>query len=216
MKKILIFAIILIINSTNIFGQSHTKIKVPQFEDEYSKTVSVLENGETDIDYKKFRESFLKSPQFKIAKEKRSKINELEKEIYKEMSNSNYEEIKKLTKEILSIDYTNMNAHKILRQTYKILEDSTNAHKYKTIQFGLLKSIVNNGDGKTCETAWPVIQVSEEYFILDMLDSELIEQNVDNNGGICDKMKVVNSEGEKSTYYFEISKVFEGRKNLEQ
>ena len=39
---------------------------------------------------------------------------------------------------MLSIDYTSMIAHKILRQTYNIIGDTLNAKKYKTIQFGLL------------------------------------------------------------------------------
>ena len=101
-----------------------------------------------------------------------------------------------------------MIAHKILRQTYKIVGDSINANKYKTIQFGLLTSIVKNGDGKTCETAWPVIQVEEEYFILEMLGAKL---NMQTNKGFCDEMEVT-VDGEKRTYYFETSKIFDGYK----
>jgi hypothetical protein len=108
---------------------------------------------------------------------------------------------------MLSIDYTDMEAHKILRQTYKILGDTVNAKKYHDIEFGLLNSIVKKGDGKTCETGWPVIQIAEEYFILDMLRAKLIKQSVDNTDGLCDKMEVQTAEGPK-IYYFEISKVF--------
>lgn len=213
MNKSIIFVIILIINSTITVGQVLTEISIPKFDDEYSKTVENLELGQTDIDYKKFRESFIESEQFKIALKKSTELSELEKEMYRHMSNSKFDSIITITKKMLSIDYTNMTAHKILRQSFEIIGDTLNAKKYKEIQFGLLKSIVTTGDGKSCQTAWSVIQVSEEYFILDMLGAELYEQSIYNYGGICDKMDV-NINGEKRTYYFEISKVFEGRKNI--
>jgi len=114
---------------------------------------------------------------------------------------------------MLSIDYTSMLAHKILRQTYKMIGDSINSAKYKAIQFGLLNSIVKKGDGKSCETAWPVIQITEEYFILSMIGATLQKQSIVNDGGICDKMDV-KEDGNLKTYYFETSKVFAGYKNL--
>ena len=202
--------IILLFNFTLIIGQ--TKIKVPKFNDDYSKTVQILENGKTDIDYKSFRESFIESNQFKIASVKDSEFRGLKKQMYRQMSESKYDSIIDTTKKMLSINYTSMMAHKILRETYKIVGDSINAEKYKTIQFGLLSSIVNNGDGKSCKNSWRVIQTSEEYFILDMLGVKLKTQSVD--GGICDKMEVENENGETKVYYFEISNICKGKEKL--
>ena len=125
------------------------------------------------------------------------------------MQKSKSAEIIGVTKKMLSIDYTDMEAHKILHQTYKILGDAANSKKYHDIEFGLLNSIIKKGNGKTCQTAWPVIQINEEYFILQMLGAKLLKQSVDNTGGLCDKMDVQTDEGNK-TYYFEISKVFKG------
>jgi hypothetical protein len=212
-KSITIFLIT--INSIFVFGQTETEIIVPKFCDEYSKTVKKLETGKTDIDYKKFRESFIESKQFKVAKERYSELNNLKKKMYEKMSKSEFDSIIIITKKMLSIDYTNLTAQKILRQTYKIIGDTINAKKYKAIQFGLFKSIVNNGNGKSCETGWSVIQISEEYFILEMFDAKLIKQSLDNENGICDRMDV-EVNGEKKTYYFEISNVFKGRENLKK
>jgi uncharacterized protein (UPF0297 family) len=186
---------------------------VPTFSDKYSAFVKQLENGEVDINYKEFRESFIESEQFKIASKGRREIDSLGSEMYKQIDEKNYKEIIQITKSILSIDYTNMFALKILRQTYNAIGDTINASKYKAIQFGLLNSIVKNGDGKTCATAWPVIQITEEYFILKMLGAELLNQSIDKTG-LCDKMEVKSNEGEKKIYYFETSKVFEGYKKL--
>lgn len=210
MIKNCFIVLLLLFNFTFVIGQ--TEIKVPEFDDDYSKTVQILENGKTDIDYKSFRESFIESEQFKIASKKSTEFWELKKKMYRQMSESKYDSIITTTKNMLSIDYTSMTAHKILRQTYKIIGDTINAKKYKTIQFGLLRSIVNNGDGKSCENGWPVIQISEEYFILNMLGVELKTQSID--GGICDRMEVVDENGETKVYYFEISNVFKGKDNL--
>ena len=131
--------LIFLFNFNIAIGQMNTEIKVPEFDDNYSKTVQILENGKTDIDYKSFRENFIESKQFKIASEKRTEFRELTKEMYRQMSESKYDSIIATTKKMLSIDYTSMKAHKALRQTYKIVGDTINAKKYKTIQFGLLK-----------------------------------------------------------------------------
>ncbi len=131
------------------------------------------------------------------------------------MSKKQYENIITTSKKILNIDYTNLTAHKILRQTYKIIGDTINSKKYKTIQFGLLKSIINTGDGKSCESAWDVIQTSEEYFILDMLGAKLNKQEIDYNDGICDKMDVEIEDVEK-TYYFGISKLLQVKEKLKR
>ncbi|WP_158850454.1 DUF4919 domain-containing protein [Algibacter sp. L1A34] len=212
MNKQFFITIIILFNFNIIIGQ--TEIIVPEFDDNYSKTVQILEKGKTDIDYKSFRESFIESKQFKIASEKSIEFKELKKKMYLQMSESKYESLINTTKKMLSIDYTSMTAHKILRQTYKIVGDTINEGKYKTIQFGLLKSIVNDGDGKSCENGWSVIQISEEYFILNMLGVVLDTQSIDD--GICDRMEVVDENGEKKTYYFEINNVIKGRENLKE
>lgn len=195
------------------YGQITPQVVIPNFSDKYCDYMTKLEAGQTDIDYQDFRFSFIESEQFKIASKKSIEFDSLKKEMYVQMDKSNYQEIIEITKQMLSIDYTSMIAHKILRQTYKITGDTINAAKYKTIQFGLLNSILKKGDGQSCSTAWPVIQISEEYFILQMLGAKLQEQSIDTDGGLCDKMEV-KVDGKKNTYYFETSKIFEGYNKL--
>ena len=102
-----------------------------------------------------------------------------------------------------------MRAHKMLQQTYKILGDESNRKKYHDIEFGLLRSIVKNGDGKSCKTGWPVVQIDEEYFVLEMLGAKLIQQSIESKGDMCDRMEVSTKEG-TAVYYFGITKILEG------
>lgn len=210
MKRILICSILSLMAIT-LFGQS--EVIIPSFDDTYSEYVKKLESGNTDIDYQDFRFSFMKSKQFKIASRKLKDISQLKNAMYEQMDQLNYDGIISLAKQILSIDYTNMMAHKILSQTYDMMEDADNSQKYDAIGMGLLKSIIQNGDGKSCETAWPVIQVSEEYFILEMLGVEVKQQSIISGKGLCDRMDVTD-EGVPATYYFDVSKIFENRDKL--
>jgi hypothetical protein len=212
-KSTFIILTMFITVSMSLFGQSSSEIVVPPFQDTFSDYIKKLEAGETNIDYQDFRFSFLKSEQFTIAQSKLKEFDSLKRQMYVQMNAANHQEVIQITKKLLSIDYTDMKAHKILRQTYKIIGDTANAAKYKTIQFGLMNSILQKGDGRSCETAWPVIQVEEEYFILEMVGAKLMEQTLVQDGGICDKMEF-KAEGKNKTYFFEVSKVFEGYKKL--
>jgi hypothetical protein len=194
-----------------VCAENASKVVVPSYGDKYSQFVKQLEAGQINIDYTEFRQSFLESEQFRAASERQTYLSTLRQTMHELMRKSQYTDIIAVTKKMLSIDYTDIEAHKILQQTYKILGETVNRNKYHDIEFGLLNSIVRKGDGKSCRTAWPVIQVTEEYFILDMLGAKLLRQSVDNTSGLCDRMEVQTDQG-KRTFYFEISKVMEGYK----
>jgi Domain of unknown function (DUF4919) len=205
------FAVLALLQSAR--AENRSGVAVPGYHDKYSAFVRQLEAGQTNINYTEFRESFLESEQFKAAGKQKTDLSTLRKEMHEEMGKSNYTEIIGITNQMLSIDYTDMEAHKIRHQTYKILGDMPNSKKYHDIEFGLLNSIIKKGDGKTCRTAWPVIQVNEEYFILQMVGAKLRKQSIDTTGGTCDKMEVETDQGNKP-YYFDISKVFKGYNKL--
>jgi hypothetical protein len=207
----LIILVILVLQSVLSFGQNNT-ILIPGFNDKYSKYVKQLEEGKTDIDYVNFRNSFLDSKQFNL---KGSAYDSLKKLVYDDIEKKNYQGVISLTKAMLSIDYTSLFAHKYLQQTYKILGDTINRKKYHDIEFGLLLSITKSGDGKTCETGWHVIQIEEEYFILNIFGAELQIQSLISSGkNMCDRMDVKTDKGESLTYYFEINKVLEMENKL--
>lgn len=209
MKKLFLALLLVVLGAVRSYGQTKPEVRIPAFEDKYCTYIAQLEAGQTDIDYQDFRFSFIESKQFAVASARSSDFDSLKKEMYAQMEKSNYQEVIKITTQMLSIDYTSMLAHKILRQTYAIVGDTLHAAQYKAIQFGLLYSIVQQGDGKTCATAWPVIQIEEEYFILGVIDAKLQQQSISYDGGVCDKMDVL-VDGIEKTYYFEVSKVFEG------
>ena len=209
--RITLLTIICFNITTLVYGQDN-RIIIPTFQDKYSKYVKQLEDGDLNIDYTDFRNSFLDSKQ---SSNKGTNYDSLKKEVYKEIKNKNYQGVINATKGMLSIDYTSMFAHKYLQQTYKIMGDTANQKKYHDIEFGLLYSITKSGDGKTCETGWHVTQIEEEYFILNMIGAQLQKQSISSGGSnSCDKMVVETEKGETKTYYFEANKVFEQEEKM--
>ncbi|MDR2474306.1 MAG: DUF4919 domain-containing protein, partial [Bacteroidales bacterium] len=104
-----------------------------------------------------------------------------------------------------------MLAHKILGQACQMLNDTLNARKYTEIQFGLMNSIINSGDGRSCKTAWKVIQISEEYFLFQILNAKIKSQNLlISDQKTCEEM-VVEMNGVEQAFYFDVSKIFETR-----
>jgi hypothetical protein len=209
--KIVLYCLAVLVLSHRACAQYSSTVTLPRYDDKYSRLIKKLEAGQTNINYQEFRESFLESNQFKVNGNQKPDLGTLRNTMHELMHKSKYAEIIGIAKKMLSIDYTDMEAHKTLQQTYKIIGDISNRNKYHDIEFGLLNSIVKRGNGKTCQTAWPVIQVTEEYFILDMIGAKLLKQTLDNTGGLCDRMEVQTDKG-KEVHYFEVSKVFEGYK----
>jgi len=181
-------------------------VVIPPFTDKYSEGVRRLEAGDTNLDYREFRNEFLESKQFEKAAG--ADLDSLRKAMRDLIRKSRTADVILVAKRILSIDYTDMEAHKVLRQAYGISGDTLNQKKHHDIEFGLLNSIVKNGDGETCRTAWPVVQVTEEYFILDMIGARVLKQSIDASGP-CDRMEV-EADGAKKVFYFNVAKVFEG------
>src|SRR5215472_16901903 len=207
--KVVLLWLIMLDLSHHLDGSDTNVVVAPNWGDKYSKFVKQLESGDTNIDYKTFRESFLDSEQFTNAAKQKPDLGTLRKQMNALTKQSKYSEIIDIANKMLSIDYTDMETHKILRHTYKNLGDTAKEKKHHDIEFGLLNTIVKKGDGKSCQTAWSVIQITEEYFILEMIGAKVLKQSLDNTGGLCDKMEVQTPTGIK-TYYFEVSKVFQG------
>lgn len=175
----------------------------------YAEYLQEIENGNLEINYQNFRISYIKSKEF--SEKGNSNYYELKQEVYKNISKNNYTKVISLCTEMIKIDYTSMFAHKYLQQSAKLVDSTYLQKKHHDIEFGLLKSIIHNGDGKSCETSWEVTQVEEEYFILDMLGAKLKKQSLI---GECDKM-MVKVKRKKRTYYFGVFYVFQGYKFTE-
>jgi hypothetical protein len=67
--------------------------------------------------------------------------------------------------------------------------------------YGLLGSITSSGDGKSCKTAYYVINVDEEYTVLNYMGAKTLGQSLE---GGCDVLDV-ELKGKRTKIYFDIS-----------
>src|SRR5438045_3967999 len=94
---------------------------------------AVTDGEVKELNYQELRESLLESNQFNVIDEKKPGIDTLRNTMHELMSKAKYAEVVNVAKKILSVDYTDMEAHKVLQQTYKILGDTPNRDKYHDI-----------------------------------------------------------------------------------
>ncbi len=194
-----VFFLFLILTHAKVFCQDHS-IVTPQLNDDYSNFIIKIEKAVSHIDYKLFRESLIKSDQYQIIINNKHIMDSLGFLMFTAAKDAQYDKVIFMANAILSIDYTNMMAHKMLSQAYNSKADSINGTKHATIKKGLLNSIIKNGDGNSCLTAWPIVQVTEEGFMLKEIGGEIIDMEI-NKESLCDKFTVASKEG-KRVYFF--------------
>jgi tetratricopeptide (TPR) repeat protein len=107
--------------------------------------------------------------------------------------------------------FVNARAHMTLDMAYEELGEQEKAAFYYLIAYGLIQSILASGDGKTPETAYQVIAVSEEYVITDVLGYKVAQQVLlDIEGSSYDELKVIDREtDEEMTLYFNVDILME-------
>src|ERR1700761_1038625 len=104
-------AVFLVISQLG-YSQDSTQIILPSWNDKYSEFVRQLETGNTKIDYKEFRYSFLESKQFQVKNAKIAQYDSLKLAMIVQATAKHYSEVIRLSKEMLSIDYTSQVALK--------------------------------------------------------------------------------------------------------
>ena len=165
MKQVLIL-ITLLASVTLSFAQPAYKVTLPTLNDKYSQFAAQLDAGQTAIDYKAFRESLLQSEQSKVVNEKSKQIDSLCKRMILQATKNDYTNLSKTAIAVLDIDYTCIFAHQYLFIAHNVAGNKEIAIKHSSIREGLLNSIIKNGNGESCATAWSIIHPLEQDYII--------------------------------------------------
>ena len=187
-------------------------LAVTSYADEYEKTCSEILNkvnkGEAAVDYAALRQNCGRTSWY--VQRKQTKIDKIRKEMYAAADVKNYAEVKKLAQSILDLNYLNMTAHRMLSWSLDALGDSVGSKRHLDIELGLLRSIGQSGSGKNCREGKIVIDVEEEYFVMQIMGWKLKRQQTVSDGDItCDLMEVVDPDGNERREYFNVNIVFE-------
>jgi hypothetical protein len=187
---------------TNVTGgQSH--IVLPSDGDEYAKLVAQAASSDASVDFRALRLAYLSSAARKNSEDPRG----LRKPLFEAVQSGDDLQIRAAAEKLITASYIDMFGHKFLRQACEHLHDDACAKEEHFVEFGLLKSIVGSGDGKTCPTGWEVVTVDEEYFVLSMLSVAPKSQALINGPPACDALETTGQSGETQTYFFRIDAV---------
>jgi hypothetical protein len=208
MRRVVAFLCLMTLSCGSALSDT-ARIQLPADGDEFSKLVARAEAHDETVDFRALRIAWLGSEAKKRAGKKHQELSDLNQEMFAAMQAGKADTLQAKAEAILSIDYTDLMAHKLLRQSCKLLNDGACAELHHFVEFGLLNSIVHSGDGKSCATGLEVVQISEEYFYLNMLDVRLKQQSLVSGGGhTCDAMDVIDENGAEKTYFFRIDLFF--------
>jgi hypothetical protein len=181
------------------------QIALPHDGDEYSKLVARAAAHDTSVDFRALRFAWLKSA---ARRNDKADHSDLKDALLAAVKSGDDRRVRDVAVKMLSADYTDMFGHKFLRQACARLHDDACAEQGHFVEFGLLKSIVATGDGKTCDTGWEVVAVTEEYFMIDMMGDTPAEQSlIQGKHGACDLLHVRDENGKPQDYYFRIDAV---------
>jgi len=126
--------------------------------------------------------------------------------MYSALREKKYEQAIMHAEKIIKAKFVDINAHMVASAAYKEMGNIEKEQFHRYVADGLIKSILNSGDGKSQETAFKVISTEEEYVILRI--SGLMPQSqslLSANGHNYDRLDAVDRKtNEKVSLFFNI------------
>jgi len=132
---------------------------------EYSTLLARVKSGDLSIDFKQLRFSYMESPERHQAKD----TDEQKKAMFEALKKKDYAKAVHNADVVLEQEFIDLDAHRVEQIACEGLQDEQKARFHEAVARGLLKSILDSGDGKSAATAYVVISVHEEYIVLQVL-----------------------------------------------
>lgn len=174
-------------------------IAVSQTAAEFNKLVHTVFSSEAAIeDFKSLRHLYVETDNYNPYD------NDLSRNIRAAYENEDYELVIKLIDENIATNFVSFDLHFFAMKTFQALNKPELHRWHGYVAFGLSDSIMEGVDGKTPENAFRVINVREEYIVMNFLKVKLLEQAfVKIKGTPYDVMSVESIRtGEKFDLYF--------------
>lgn len=167
---------------------------------EYAGLRDRVKSGDFSVDFQRLRVSYVDSPEFKNAKD----TDEQRTQMIQALNGKDFKKAIENADVVLENNYADMDAHFCKYIAHRELGDPKQADFHRHVFDGLIKSILNSGDGKTKETAYVVVSVHEEYVVLRVLGLQPQGQSLlHDQGHSYDVMKTKDRQsGEVVTLYF--------------
>jgi hypothetical protein len=172
----------------------------------YDSLLERVKKGDPAADFTALRLAYADNP----PKDAGGADPDVSKSMFSAMREKKYGKAIEYAEKIMKGNYVDINAHLIAFAAYKEKGDAEKEKFHRYVAEGLIKSILNSGDGKSQETAFTVISTGEEYVILRVFGLMPGSQSLLNaNGHHYDRLDAVNPKtNEKVTLYFNIDRPY--------
>jgi len=167
----------------------------------YAGLVDRLKAGDRSVDFTEMRKAFTATPAYS------GTMMIFYRSLWGALNMRDFEGALKIVDTVLERNYVEPNAHMVASIAHGELGHREEAQFHRFIADGLLRSITSEGDGKTPETAYKVIDISEEYALFRAMNLKpKLQSMVPSNGGpIVDQMLVIDGRtNEERTMYFSV------------
>ena len=115
----------------------------------------------------------------------------------------NYKRALKLSEQWLAKCPVDADMHGISASAARMLGDQQKYKRHVSAMDGFVQSILHSGGGLTPKTAYKIISVDEEYFLVQRLGGEILEQSLID--GTLDRLECKFADGATKQLYFDAS-----------
>ena len=171
----------------------------------YSVLVDRLKAGDRSVDFTRFRIAFTETPAYT------GMMMAAYQALWRPLNGGNFAEAIAVAEKVLAQNFTEPNAHMVAAIAYLQTGQREQADLHRFIASGLLQSIASKGDGKTPETAYEVVDISEEYAFVRSLNLQPkgVGSSAPPDGPKIDSMTVVDPRtGTTSTIHFNFDRAW--------
>ena len=168
----------------------------------FGQLVDRLKAGDRTVDFTEVRLAYTETPTYT------GPMMGFYRPLWGTLNSHDFEGALKIADTVLERNYVEPNAHMVAALAHNQLGHREQEQFHRFIAAGLLRSITSHGDGKTPETAYQVIDTSEEYALFRSLNLTPKSQSAGpptSGGPITDRMVVVDSRtNEERVMYFTV------------
>src|SRR5258708_6378454 len=128
----------------------------------YHQLVQRAKSGDQTLDFVKLRDAFGEW----LCSDKVNTDAPNRDAMIHAFDSKNYAKAAELIEVVLNYEFVNRELHLAAEDAYRQLGNQTKADFHKTMAHKLLHAVLTSGNGKTTETAYRVLDVREEYFVM--------------------------------------------------
>jgi hypothetical protein len=179
-------------------------------QSEYRQLVERVKQGDQTVDFVRLRAAYAKWQCDKTVNTDSPNRDAM----VAAFNEKNYAKAVDLVEAVLDFEFPHVGLHRAAEEAYRELNNQSKADLHKTIADKLVNALLASGDGKTAETAYQVLTIREEYFIMNQLGYKVSSQALmSGRGKSYDVLSGRDSKTNKEvSVYFDISSFFGGCK----